>query len=383
MLRKIKLSLYILSLSVVLASCSQQSVSSKNKANKHLKYAQLFTVDQTNQDYTKITVLDPWNNQTIHSTYYLVRKENTETPQDGMKIRIPIQSVMVNSATHLGFISLLNEIDKVKGICNSKYVYNSEILQQVKAGKIRDLGDSFNLNTEQLLMLNPEIIFTTAYNGDKSESEKLTKLNQKPVFNLEWQEASLLGRAEWIKFIALFFDKKEKADSIFNEIENNYLKAKDIVEHTTEKPTVLSGQDFRGTWSLPAGNSYAAQLFRDAKLDYFYQNEKSFQGSIPLSIEEALVYFHKADFWVNVQAKSLDELAQENEKYKLFDAFKNKRIYNNNKRSNHLGGNDYWETGVARPDLLLKDLIKIAHPTLLPDYELYFMQKLDRNNHEK
>ena len=121
----------------------------------------------------------------------------------------------------------------------------------------------------------------------------------------------------------------------------------------------------------------AAQLFKDAKVAYYYEDEVAHQGSIPSSIEEAMVYFHNADLWVNVQAKSLEELEQNNDKYKLFKAFKEGNVYSNNKRSHAEGGNDYWESGVARPDLLLKDLIKVAHPSLLPEYELTYMRKLD------
>lgn len=361
---------------ISLSGCKPQA-QKEVQTKGELKYAKIFDLDNSSNAYTKLTVFNPWNDYSIHSIYYLTNNEETETPSDGMKVITPVKTVMVNSATHLGFLSLLGELDKVKGVCNAKYVYNLYILEGVESGTVKDLGDSFNLDTEQLLMLNPQIIFTTAYNGDQKEAETLKRLNQNPIFNLEWQESSLLGRAEWIKFIGAFFNKSAQADSIFNDIEANYLTAKQIANHVSEKPSILSGQDFRGTWSLPSGNSYAAQLFKDAKVAYYYEDEVAHQGSIPSSIEEAMVYFHNADLWVNVQAKSLEELEQNNDKYKLFKAFKEGNVYSNNKRSHAEGGNDYWESGVARPDLLLKDLIKVAHPSLLPEYELTYMRKLD------
>ena len=368
--------LLFFALLVVLTSCGQKSKPANEQLNTSNSYAQGFEIDQSHQDYTKIIVFDPWNDYAVHSIYYLTPKEEVETPTDGLKIKVPVQSLMVNSATYLSFIDLLGESDKIKGVCSTKYIYSPFVLEGVREGRILDLGESFNLDTERLLLLNPDIILTSAYSGDQKEAEKFRKLSQRPVFNLEWQEQTLLGRAEWVKFIAAFFDKLELGNQIFEEIEQNYLAAREIAKGIkTPRPTVLSGQDFRGTWSLPGGKSYAAELFRDAKMSYYYEEEES-QGSIPSTIEEALVYFHDADIWVKVQASSLAELAETNDKYRHFKAFKEGRVYNSSKRSNRTGGNDYWETGVARPDLLLKDMIKIAHPEALPNYELTFMEKL-------
>ena len=375
---KITLLIGLLGLTLLQACKQRNSSDNQHKeVDKTLKHAELFSIDSISTDLTKVTVYNPWNNQSVHSIYYLTRQKETETPDDGLRIDIPLKQIVTTSATQVGFLSLLGELDKITGITDINYVYNPYLLEQHKAKKIEDLGESFNINTERLLLLNPEVIFTTAFNGDQSEGDKMKRLNQKPIYNIEWQEKSLLGRAEWIKFMGAFFDKQAQADSIFSEIEANYNQAKQIVAEVEIKPTVLSGQDFRGTWSLPSGSSYAAQLFEDAKVDYYYKNDSTYQGSIPSSIEEALVYFHEADLWINVQAKSIDELEKENSKYKLFNAFKNKNVYNNNKRSNPNGGNDYWESGIARPDLLLKDLIKIAHPSLLEDYELTYTQKLN------
>lgn len=361
-----------------LFACNNSNKEEKAKEpTTDLKYAQLFSIDDSNSNFKKVTVYNPWDNLRVHSTYYLTSKDGIETPTDGLQIRIPVTNIVTTSATQVGFIDLLGELGQIKGITDIEYVYNPYLLQEHEAGKIQALGPSFNIDTERLLLLNPNIIFTTAFNGDNSEAEKMQRLKQKPIYNIEWQESSLLARAEWIKFIGAFFDKSAQADSIFNEIENNYNKAKEITKSVTQEPKILTGQDFRGSWSLPSGSSYAAQLFKDAKVDYYYKDEVQSQASISSSIEEALVYFHDADIWVNVKPTTYAELDAENDKYKLFKAFKNKNIYNNMKRSNPNGGNDYWESGIARPDLLLMDMIKIAHPELVQDYELTYYQKLN------
>lgn len=362
---------------LLLSSCNNKRQNQPDRIkDSAIGYAKGFDIDKTDNNYTKLTVFNPWNDYKTHTIYYLVKNDSVTTPKDGFKVKIPLKRVVINSATYLGFLDLISEIPSVVGTCNSKYIYNPKILEGVSQKNIVDLGDSFNLNFEQLILSNPDIIFTSAYSGDKKEIKNFTRYNITPVFGIEWQEPSLLGRAEWIKFFAEFYDKRELANNLFSEIEENYNKITEITLKAKSAPSILSGQDFRGSWSMPSGSSYNAQLFRAAKSNYFYSDNTTYHGSIPLTIEEALVNFHDADFWVNAQANSLEELVEANSKYKLFKAFKEGRVFNNNKRTNASGGNDYWEMGIAKPDLLLKDLVKALHPELLPNYEFTFMTKL-------
>lgn len=366
----------LFTLLIITVSCNNKQVHQQKDNNSAILFADGFTIDNSDKKYTKLTVLNPWDDYKTHSIYYLVKDASTEVPNDGVKIKTPIKRAMVNSATYLGFLELIDELDRVVSICNTDYIYNEYILNRVQNGSIKDVGDSYNLNMEQLIMTKPNVVFTTAFNGSQSEADNFNRFKLQPVFGIEWQESSVLGRAEWIKFIAAFFDKQALADQIFNQIVQDYQAATKIAQNVTDIPTILSGEDFRGTWSMPAGNSYFAQLIAAAHIDYYYKDDTTHKGSIPATIEEALIYFYNADLWVNTQAHSLSDLAATNNKYTLFKAYKNKNVYNNNKRSNAKGGNDYWEMGVARPDLLLKDLIKAAHPNLLSEYEFTYMQKL-------
>ncbi len=341
----------------------------------NLSYAKGFSITQTDS-FTVVTVNHPWKEGEIYARYYLVKDISVTTPTDGGKIEIPIKSVMVNSATHLSFLEELGELDKVVGVCNSNYIYNPSIVKGVKDGKIQDLGDSFNLDIERLLLLKPEAVMTTAYNAMDENSKRLSQSGLNIIYNIEWQEPSILGRTEWIKFIGAFFDKGVLADSLFTEIANSYNSLKNEIDSMDlMKPTIFSGQDYRGTWSLPGGNSFSAQLFNEAGANYAYANNSS-SSSIPSTIEEVLINFSQSDIWIGVQVNSLEELAKGDKRYELFKAYKDGRVYNMNKRVNATGGNDYWEGAVVRPDLLLKDMIKICHPEQLPSYELTYMNQL-------
>lgn len=370
--------LYITPLLLLLWSCTgNKNTASANKEQTYpmLSHAQLFTlVPESN--YTSLIIFNPWKNDEIYATYYLVKDPHTNVPGNGQKIQIPLKDVMVNSATHVGFMELLGELDKITGICNPEFIYNPAILQRVRDGKIKDMGDSFNLNIEQVLLLQPQAVITTAYNADDENSRLMRQSGLSILYNIEWQETTLLGRAEWIKFFGVLFDKEAQADSIFNSIEQNYIHISNLARNIDHTPTILSGQDFRGSWSMPGGKSFNAQLFADAGGDYFYKDNQS-TGSISTTIEEALIHFNQADVWVGVQANTLKELGETDSKYKSFKAYQNGEVYNTNKRTTPSGGNDYWESGVARPDLLLSDMIKILHPNLMPDYQLTYYQKLN------
>lgn len=339
-----------------------------------LSHARQFSITHTD-NYTVVNVFNPWKMGDTYATYYLVKDSLVDTPTDGNKVLIPVKSLMANSTTHLGFLDLIGELPVVTGVCSADYIYNPTIRKAVKDGQVKDLGDAFNLNIEELLLLRPQAVMTTAYNADDANSKKMRQTGLTLIYNIEWQEQSLLGRAEWIKFVAAFFDKGALADSIFLEVEQRYNEVKSLAAAVPYKPTVMSGQDYRGGWSMPGGQSFNAHLFNDAGGDYYYKDDAT-TGSISTTIEEALLHFSKADVWVNVQAATLEELRKAESKYKLFKAYKDGNVYNTRKRSNASGGNDYWEGAVARPDLLLSDMIKVFHPELLPDYELTYIEKL-------
>ena len=138
----------------------------------------------------------------------------------------------------------------------------------------------------------------------------------------------------------------------------------------------MSGSNFRGTWYMPGGRNFMAQLFSDAGGNYFYANDTTV-GSLPLSFEKVLKNFSESDVWLNCNYASLSELLKADPKHALFRPVKLQQVYNFNKRMLPSGANDFWESAVAHPDLLLKDVIFILHPELLPGYETFYAQKLN------
>ena len=371
--------LYIL---VILSFCTcgnkikKETISLVTTEKVSLQYAKGFDIFYTG-DYKTVVVYNPWNDGEIQQTYYLVNNDTIKTPSDGIKILIPIDNLAISSSTHVEFLNLLGELSTVKGVCTPHLIYNDTLRSRYAVGQIQSLGDAHNVNLEQLLHLRPDVYFAASYNQQDEQAKRLQQSGVNLVFNNEWTEQSLLARAEWIKFVAAFFNKEQLADSLFSQIERDYLAASVIAKSVELRPTVMAGGNFKGTWYMPSGASYMACLFADAGADYFYKDEISTSASLALNFETVLTHFHDADIWLNAPTTTLDALFQMDSRHRLFRSAREGRVYAFYRRTLPDGANDFWESAVARPDLVLKDLIWALHPNLLPDYTPFYIMQLN------
>ncbi len=111
------------------------------------------------------------------------------------------------------------------------------------------------------------------------------------------------------------------------------------------------------------------------------EDDPSLQGnnnSAPFSFEAVYDAGLDAAMWMpgTYGTQTLADLAALDERYADFAAFKHDAVYNFDARENDRGGNDYFESGAANPQIILADLIKILHPDLLPDHALYYFRQL-------
>ena len=358
-------------------SCSTKSAKSeKEQTSDSLKltYAQGFAVKYF-AGYKEVIVFSPWVKGSVYARYFLVNDDKTKTPANGTKIKIPLQTIAATSVTHFEFLSLLGELQTVNAVCSPEIIYNSEINKGIKSGAIADLGNAFNINVEKTLQLKPGAVMMSGYNQNDPYAKRVSQAGIPVIFNNEWMETSLLARAEWIKFVAAFYDKEKRADSIFSAVDKRYNEIKTKAAAVKNKPNIMAGSNFRGTWYMPSGRNYMGKLFADAGANYFYANDTT-AGSLPLNVETVLKNFSETDVWLNCNFQSLDELVKADAKHAYFRPVKLKQVYNFNKRKLPSTANDFWESAVARPDLLLSDVIAILHPDILPGYQLVFAEKL-------
>jgi len=271
----------------------------------------------------------------------------------------------------------MNLEQKLVGFPHTNYISSKKTRTLIDKGVIKELGKEYNLNTEVVLELSPDLIIGFSATGDTKAYDLIQKTGIPVVINGSWMEEHPIGRAEWIKFIAAFFGTEHRAEKVFQNIKKEYLKASTLAQNTSSSPTVMSGNMFKDVWHVPGGNSYIAQFLEDANTNYLWSDHKN-TGSIALNFESVLEKAKNADLWIGSgNSKSLKELADKNHRYQTFDAFKNKTVYSSTLKMGAKGGLLFYELGPMRPDLILKDIIQIAHPELLSDYELYFFEKLN------
>ncbi len=133
---------------------------------------------------------------------------------------------------------------------------------------------------------------------------------------------------------------------------------------------------FRELGIFPGGQSFNASLFRDAQLDYRYKNNSA-TGSIGLDIESILTQFGNAEFWFGCDAGTYGGTGRKRCQISVIGIGKKRHVYNNRNRVTPSGGNDYFESAVANPDLVLSDLIKAAYPEQLLGYRFTYIKPLE------
>jgi iron complex transport system substrate-binding protein len=375
-----KITLLLIALGIVSLSC-QKKKSAGSQASPFtstIRYAEGFKVS-TLENAKLVEVTYPFQGATSGYTYLLVPK-GQQPPAHDASTRIvytPVSSIVCTSTTHIPLLDYLNETDKLVGFPTTDYISSEKMRKRVDEGTVQELGIDKGLNLERLAMLKADMVMGYTMSSDFGQFKKVEELGVPVVINSEYLEKHPLGRAEWIKFVALFFNKEKLADSVFQVIEQNYLEAKALTDTVKQRPTVMSGIVYGSTWFLPGGQNYASKLLKDAGCHYLWEEDPS-HGYLELSFESVYEKAHAADLWIGVGTfKKLEEIKNADHRYERFKPFKDKNVFTYDGRQGAKGGSEFLELGYLRPDIILKDLIKISHPELLPDYQLYFHKKLE------
>ncbi|MEQ8362643.1 MAG: ABC transporter substrate-binding protein [Cyclobacteriaceae bacterium] len=372
-------SLIVIFISFLVFACSNKNESKEDLSSiESTEFAKGFTIKKIGAS-TEVTLLEPYPNSSTVITYLLVPKDEEIPPHgtDVSVIRTPIESIVCTSTSHIALLDHLNALDKLVGFPSTDLISSSKARQRIDSGYVTDLGIDNAMNIESLVGLQPDLVMGYSIAGDMSKLDKIKSFGIPVVINAEFLENHPLGRAEWIKYMALFLGKEDKADSIFAAIKNEYLSNLRVVENINTKPTVISGILYGDAWFLPGGQNYGAKIFSDAGYRYLWDDDTS-NGFLKLSFETVLSIGKEADYWIGVgNFKSKEEMKSSEGRYTLFKSFERSSVYTYDARVGAMGGSEYLELGYSRPDIILKDLIKIAHPELLPDYTLYFHKKLD------
>jgi len=292
-------------------------------------------------------------------------------------VHTPVRSIVCTSTTHIPHLDYLGVSSKLVGFPTTDYISSEIMRQRIDAGLVKDLGVDHSMDSEALFALKPDVVMGYTMAPGLGSLKKIKDRGIPVVVNAEYLEPHPLGRAEWIKFTALFFGRQHQADSVFKIVEDEYLRGAGLVKNETVKPTVMCGILYGDTWFAPGGKNHAAQLLYDAGAQYVWQADAS-QGFLEISFESMYRQAGQADLWIGVGSfKSKSEMAAAESRYALFKPFQTGQVYTYDGRKGKKGGSEFLELGYLRPDIVLMDLVAIVHPGKLPGYTPYFHRKID------
>ncbi|WP_188051181.1 ABC transporter substrate-binding protein [Flavobacterium sp. GP15] len=379
-----KLTSYKILLLLVLStfvSCKKTEKSESklfSNAKNEIEYASNLAIFKQ-EGYSIVKIINPWPNADKDFTYIL-KEKNVVVPDSLQKyntIQVPLQSIVVTSTTIIPYLEMLGVENHLVGFPHTDYISSSKTRKLIDNGSVKNVGQNEKLNMEQLIEMSPELIVTFGIDNNNPMIDNLQKSGLKVLIQADWMEQSPLGKAEWIKLYGALFGKEKEAKTQFDDIIKNYKEAMNLV--STKKPTanVLYGSMYQDQWYVAKANSWVAQFLKDAKANYLWADTEG-TGSIGLSFEKVLEKAKNANFWIATGPfKTVAELENINPHYSQFDAFKTKQVYTFEGKIGATGGTIYYESAPSRPDLVLKDYIKIFHPELLPNYTFTFAQKLN------
>ena len=294
----------------------------------------------------------------IHSPY--------GAADDTLFVDKPMSSIVCMSSSYIGFLDALGCDSVATAVSGLAYVSDPEVRAQAV-----DVGYDAALDYETILKVKPDLLLTYAVSAaEPPYLAKLRELGIRTAVIHEHLESHPLARAEYIKFFGLLTGRKALADSLFAEIRDGYLAL--VVETDTPK-TVLVNIPYADQWYIPGGDNYMTRLIRDAGGEVLGAVPGRFESSV-ISVEKAFEYAQKADFWLNPGwCATKDQLRSVHPLFADFPVI-DKPVWNNTKQSTPGGGNAFWETGPARPDLILQDLRAIFEERDVPGY--YFLPVL-------
>ena len=342
------------------------------------EYAEGFNISY-HDNYKLLEILHPFQDRVDTLRYSLVPRELASKIdiEGSREIPIPVRSLVATSTTHVGLTEMLDANEVISGMSGAEYVYNENIRKLVRQDSIVSFNQG-ELNKEKVIAMNPDLLMVSG--GQSGQFENFRVLRDSGInlmVNSEWLETTPLGKAEWVKVMAALLNKEALANRRFDEVARKYNSLKASVDTVDTKPLVINNLPYKGVWFVSGGESFTARFLKDAGADYpWYESGET--GGLRKDLEVVYEVGLEAEIWINPgAAETKEDILAKDARFRDFRSFQTGQIYNNNRRVHPSGGNDFWESGVVHPEIVLADLIKIFHPQIVPDHELYYYQRIE------
>ena len=364
--------LFFLLLLLFVASCKNVDVDDVEGEYLDIRYSSLLKIADCD-GFTLVDVKNPWGKGLLNR--YLLVPADSSLPENlpaGVVLRTPLKNTLLFSGVHASLFEELGALSAIAGVCDSRYIYSQDVQCALEKGFITDCGSSLNIDSEAVMQVAPDAIFVLPYeNGGYG---KLERYSFPLVECADYMETSPLGCAEWIRFYGRLLGCAEKSDSVFNAVCKEFEALSQMTADVTERPKLMCELKSTSAWYVPGGKSTMGQMYKTAGADYLF-SDYDVNGSVPLSAEIVLDKAVDADIWLLKYNSALDktyqDLLAEYDGYAHFKPFGNKNIYACNTHRNNV-----FEETAFHPERLLRELVALFHPALLPQYKTVYYEKM-------
>ena len=362
-------------------------------------------------------ILIPKGEEGDKTVAMLAKRRSTGARCTTDTVRTPVERSAVFIAPHCQLMYELGCQQAIRGVCDLNYINIPDVRKRAasagkasagkafagkaSAGKasaqnsIVDCGSSMAPDIERIIALKPEAILVSPFENSGGYG-KLDKLHIPIIEAADYMESSPLGRAEWMKFYGMLFGKNKnisttaaveaseaaagkaseaaagkaseatlpascelRADSLFAQIEKEYLDLKAEAGKLPKGLSILTERKTGNVWYVPGGQSTIGILLKDANARYIFSDDKH-SGSLPMSPEQILAKGKQVDVWAfkyfGGAPLSQVQLLQEYDGYKALAAFSRGNIYQVDTSTV-----PYFELTSFHPELLLREFIILAH----------------------
>ena len=292
---------------------------------------------------------------------------------DAQLVTTPVTKLYSASTTHLPSLVALDRLNTVAGVSSAAFVSEPAVLQYFSKNKPVEFAPTGTIDAETVITGKPQVLIGGGF-PDAADG-KLEAAGIPVLQDLDAQELTPLGQAEWIKFFGALTGTESAATAEFDAIAAEYERLVALTK-TADKVLVVPNQPYQGEWYVPGGKSNKQQLLADAGARTA-NSQDGVTGSVKTSFEKVFATSAKAPVWIaSTTWTSESDALKEDPRFARFAAFSSHQVWNPIKGVTAAGGNPYYELGGLRVDLALADLIAIVHPDLLPEHTFTFYERL-------
>lgn len=325
-----------------------------------------------------LCTLMPWQGAESDTTQLLILRGSDMIPDgfEGQVVNGDAKRIVCMSSTHVAMLEALGLADRIVGVSRKDLVGSDYVATH--ADEIANVGFVGEMDFESLVAANPDLVLMYGMFGASPDEAKLRQLGIPFAYIGDYIEESPLGKAEWLVALAEIAGIRKKGEDIFSRIPVRYEQVRKRVGVIAgaNRPKVMINAPYGDAWFMSPKGGYLASMVHDAGATYTFDRPTGTEA-VKIGMEEALALLSESDYWLNAgDVSSISDLQQRYPKLADVKCVKERNVYNNTLRMTRGGGNDYYESGVLNPDLILSDLIRIFHPEADGDSVFHYFKRI-------